>query len=154
MSVQRYIISLFHAIRQNWLLTVVAYDSGQELTCLLEEGLLLGAAVGDVLEGFHGAGHLTHFNKGVDDGDGGLGSTGRLQNGGEHVKASLGEGFRSITSFTTNCFAVEIFVRKIIIFCSYSFNFLCFSFRKFKDITFRKLIIVSSRVYDRAMSLC
>ena len=71
---------------------VVAYDSGQELACLLEEGLLLGAAVGDVLEGFHGAGHLTHFNEGVDDGEGGLGGTGRLQNGGEHVKSSLGKG--------------------------------------------------------------
>ena len=71
---------------------VVAYDSGQKLACLLEEGLLLGAAVGDVLEGFHGAGHLTHFNEGVDDGEGGLGGTGRLQNGGEHVKSSLGEG--------------------------------------------------------------
>ena len=59
---------------------VVAYDSGKELTRLLEEGLLLGAAIGDVLEGFHGAGHLTHFNKGVDDGEGGLGGTGRLQN--------------------------------------------------------------------------
>ena len=71
---------------------VVAYDSGKELACLLEEGLLLGAAVGDVLEGFHGAGHLTHFNEGVDDGEGGLGGTGRLQNGGKHVKSSLGEG--------------------------------------------------------------
>ena len=59
---------------------------------LLEKGLLLSAAVGDVLEGFHGAGHLTHFNEGVDDGKGGLGGTGRLQNGGEHVKSSLGEG--------------------------------------------------------------
>ena len=80
---------------------VVAYDSGKELACLLEEGLLLGAAVGDVLEGFHGAGHLTHFNEGVDDGEGGLGGTGRLQNGGKHVKSSLGEGLEIIFGIVT-----------------------------------------------------
>ena len=80
---------------------VVAYDSGEELACLLEEGLLLGAAVGDVLEGFHGAGHLTDFNEGVDDGEGGLGGTGRLQNGGKHVKSSLGEGLEIIFGIVT-----------------------------------------------------
>ena len=57
MSVQRYIISLFHAIRQNWLLT--------------------------------------------DDGEGGLGGTGRLQNGDEHVKSSLGEGLEIIFGIVT-----------------------------------------------------
>ena len=51
---------------------VIAYDGGEELACLLEKGLLFGAAVGDVLKGFHGAGHLPHFNEGVDDGEGGL----------------------------------------------------------------------------------
>ena len=75
---------------------IVANDSGEELACLLEKGLLFGAAVGDVLKGFHGAGHLPHFNEGVDDGEGGLGGSGWLQDGGEHVQTSLGEGLEIV----------------------------------------------------------